>query len=337
MPRKPLAPPPYRTPFLDWDSKRLATIDGRQSFYKQGIAGKANGQGSQGSGGTLISHPWLIWLNDLILYVTDRGNLASIQSGVLADLPTGFGPDDANREFYYVTNYDHLLRWTGSAWSCIDYNVGVVSGHIFAPTTAGWILCDGDGVATTQCMLPDGSLSPPFLIPNCLGSYLKFGAYGGALPDEATAPSLTGIPGGTVTGGGSISGTAYMPDHEHTFFYEGSTDSNSSGHVHSFEAGVALVYSSAFVGVIEGGSVEVVVPEITGDTAGLTDDESSPHDHGISISGSTSGVVDGPIAIDVSGLSVTLDEIVFTGAIGTLEVEDDGEPRHNTLLPYLRL
>ncbi len=333
MARKPLSPPPYRTPFLDWDSKRLSFIDGRQSFYKGGQV-NSSGSSNQGSGGTLISHPWLIWLNELINFITNTSDFVAFSSGTQAEIPTNLGPDDADKRFFYVSDYDHLLRWTGTDWLAVDYDAGVVEAHISTPTTAGRILCDG--VGTTQLMLPDGTLSPAFPVPNLIGSYMKMGAaYSGPTPTAAVAPTLTGVPGGTVSdSGGSITGTATAANHDHDVSISSTTGIENSSHEHTVDIILALVYFTSFASASEG-DLEVVVPSITGTADGTTGFEDQTHDHNFSVVGTTEE--SGALAVDVSGLSVTLGALTYHGAIGTLAISSDGEPQHNVLKPYLRL
>jgi len=75
MPNRTAPPPPYRTPFLDWDDAALAALDARQSFYKTGKQQGVEGGGKKGTGGTLVSYPWLKWFNDLLNFITGRGTI----------------------------------------------------------------------------------------------------------------------------------------------------------------------------------------------------------------------------------------------------------------------
>lgn len=82
MPNRSAPPPPFRTPFLDWDNTALDELNSRQSLYDKGgqAAGRgtSTGGGKKGSGGTLVSWPWLKWFNDLTSFIISRGTVFEI-------------------------------------------------------------------------------------------------------------------------------------------------------------------------------------------------------------------------------------------------------------------
>lgn len=276
--------------------------------------------------------PWAKYFSllDADIKALINGNSVFV-SGTLSpdERPAGLGPSDTNQVLFYSTDKDHLLRWTGTAWQCIDYSAGTIAFKIVAPTSNGWVLCNG--VGTASMMLPDGSLSV-VTVPDMVGSYPKGGtSYSGATPTAANAPGLTGTPGGTVTPF-TPAGTVSSVTISGTISGTPSTSANDTGHVHD-EGSLtgAAVYSTVAVMADEAGTIVVQDP-ITVNVTGNTGDESNTHSHTVNGSGFT-----------FTGNNVTptftgaLASPGFTGSIGTLAVDATAQPKHTTLLPYLRL
>jgi hypothetical protein len=108
-----------------------------------------------------------------------------------ANRPTDLGANDAGF-LWYVSDYAHLLRWTGTGWEFVDEMGGWVAWRVVAPDGNGWQLCDGS--ATHYLHVSAGAVSEVAHTPLTLtgGYYPKFGAaYGGAL-NASTTPTAAG-------------------------------------------------------------------------------------------------------------------------------------------------
>lgn len=100
-----------------------------------------------------------------------------------ANAPTSLGASDAGLLFY-CTDYNHVLRWTGSVWS---FAPGDPGNHFFAvrpgpPQELGWV--EATGAATDYLTVGGATLSvTAFTPPNVsAGYYLKTAAaYTGTL------------------------------------------------------------------------------------------------------------------------------------------------------------
>lgn len=125
--------------------------------------------------------------------------IVGVHDDVLASIPTDLSTNDAGFLFE-VTNYDHILQWTGSAWTWGPGEVG--SGYYIlyeaAPNSVGassWQICDGSTVArlnadgtTTNVTVPDVSTAV----------YLKAGTVSAAV--AASSGLTTSVSGGTPAG-----------------------------------------------------------------------------------------------------------------------------------------
>lgn len=117
------------------------------------------------------------------------GQSAATQSALPADL----GSDDAGF-LCAVTDYAHLLQWSGTGWGWApgDSGSGDMVFKEFDPSpTTGWQLYDGTtGVTALQS---DGTLTAPFTIPNLVSvaAYLKAGSPNSG-PNAAIAPTFAG-------------------------------------------------------------------------------------------------------------------------------------------------
>ena len=135
--------------------------------------------------------------------VTGFRFLTSTQSG-LSGIAAGLGVLDANQVLVWVSDYDHILRWTGSAWSMIGDRAAYIRGFLADPNpTTGWHLCDGSVVSYLNS---DGSLTTGYTLPNLVGggdaAFLLFGATASVTLNPAVAPTLamnSYTPAGTVS------------------------------------------------------------------------------------------------------------------------------------------
>jgi len=181
MPIGPLNPPPMREKFIG---------DLRGSDQNTGI-----------------SRAWYLWLKNtfetiLALVTSVSGstiiNATQAELGGLAAILT---LDDAG-QLVYVTDYNHLLRWTGTGFALGPGENG--SGYISAfhddpsPTT-GWKLCDG---TATSKLNSDGTTSAITVPDYTTSSYLKLAtvlAAGPAAASGASGSTSGGTPAGTVS------------------------------------------------------------------------------------------------------------------------------------------
>jgi hypothetical protein len=135
---------------------------------------------------------------------TDRGVVYQVQtvrsaqvwvyvSGVMratfANRPTDLGAQDEGFQ-WSVTDYGHLLRWTGTGWEFEDDHGGYIAGRAVAPDGNGWQLCDGS--STNYLHVTGGAVSEvSYTTPNLNGTpaYLKWAnAYTGTIV-AANAPT----------------------------------------------------------------------------------------------------------------------------------------------------
>lgn len=115
----------------------------------------------------------------------------------LAALAGTLGPANAGL-LVWVTDYNHVLEWTGSGyqWGPGDNGSAYFQGFAVAPVATGWHACDGSFV---HYLKPDGSLGGAVL-PNTAGSaaYMKFGAAYNSTIQVADAPVFAGTPAGVA-------------------------------------------------------------------------------------------------------------------------------------------
>jgi hypothetical protein len=126
--------------------------------------------------------------------------LGGTWQGVHASLPTDLGSGDAGF-LANVSDYGHLLEWSGAAWRWGPGESGsdFISGFLTRPTGNGWHLCDG---STVERLNSDGSLTAIMLPNYALSTYLKLGTIASAGPNVAsgtTAAVTAGTPAGTVS------------------------------------------------------------------------------------------------------------------------------------------
>src|SRR3990167_9189177 len=108
-----------------------------------------------------------------------------IYTATLANIPTGLGTAD-NHFLFEVSDYDHILEWTGAAWTWGPGEVGSGYYQLFeaAPNSIGasaWQICDGTAVDRLNA---DGTVTN-ITTPNLgTAAYLK-----GGTSSAAVAPS----------------------------------------------------------------------------------------------------------------------------------------------------
>lgn len=125
---------------------------------------------------------------------------AKIYKATFAMQPTpNLGVQDAGF-LWYVSDYNHLLRWTQSGWEFVDEMGGYIVGRVVVPDGNGWKLCDGS--ATHYLHIAAGIVSEvAYTTPNLNSNpaYLKWAStYTGSIV-AATAPSLGSASRGTAT------------------------------------------------------------------------------------------------------------------------------------------
>ena len=111
----------------------------------------------------------------------------------LAALAATLGASNAGL-LVWVTDYNHVLEWTGSAyqWGPGENGSAFFQGFAVAPTGNGWHACDGSFV---NYLKSDGTLGGSTL-PDTAGSaaYMKFGSAYNSTIQVADAPVFTGSP-----------------------------------------------------------------------------------------------------------------------------------------------
>lgn len=120
------------------------------------------------------------------------------KQGTAINVPTGLGVADIGTVFY-VTDYGHIVIWTGMAWEFApgDVGNGFFRDYAIAPQEVGWYLCNG---GTTTYLVVGTTLSTmSFTTPNLTGSP--------AYRKAAAAYTGTINAGSGSTGAGSMTGT----------------------------------------------------------------------------------------------------------------------------------
>lgn len=130
--------------------------------------------------------------------LTTVATIPGVNNKTVATQPS-LGLGDAGY-LMWLTDYKHLLRWTGAAWEFFgDSSNAFFADFIIAPQTGLWQLCDGTVV--NYLTLGATLTETPFTTPNLVGTpaYRKAAAaYTGAIAAKVT-PSATGT-GSTGTG-----------------------------------------------------------------------------------------------------------------------------------------
>jgi hypothetical protein len=97
--------------------------------------------------------------------------LGGLYSAFQAALPTDLGTADANF-LMNVTDFGHLLRWTGTGWvwGPGDAGSGYMVQFVTAPDITGWQACDGS--ANVLTLQSDGIIEG-VTVPNNPGFYYR--------------------------------------------------------------------------------------------------------------------------------------------------------------------
>lgn len=161
----------------------------------------------------------------------------SVLQANLSTFASSLGTADTGT-LVYVSDYGHILQWTGSAWQRgPGDNEHSDSFHFFAsaPTDPGWHICDG---STQNYLQYTGTLGSRTL-PSA-GAYPKAGNSYAPTPVTPTVPTISGVTGNSTIGitiqndsdGGVAAGTgsslAALNPHTHPY-----TD---PGHHHTLTA-----------------------------------------------------------------------------------------------------
>lgn len=148
---------------------------------------------------------WAAWFNSLFARVLLSPPFLSSLQADLSGLAASLTGADAGL-LVNVTDYSHVLQWTGSAW---QWGPGDIGSGMFAlfeidPGT-GWHLYDG--TANVPYLKSDGTLGavtlPDLVSAANKAAYAKAGTPNGG-PNAATAPGITGT---TATGTAAIAGS----------------------------------------------------------------------------------------------------------------------------------
>lgn len=189
----------------------------------------------------------------------------------LAALAAGLTADDRNL-LAGVTDFNHVLRWTGSAWGFAPGDSGSAYLTLFEvdPGT-GWHLYDG---ATVDYLLSDGTTASAVL-PNLAGTaaFLEAGGTNSG-PTAAVAPGISGSTGSTAVTvtGTSASGTANIAP------VSGNTN-NDGGTPQTLLYTAGLV--SATVPAEPHTHGFIVAPTDSGHTHGVGSYAGAAHTHGV--------------------------------------------------------
>ena len=186
------------TPLTDRNGKTVAAVD--QAVVYWNIQGSDSGVLYQYTNTGGIATNWN--------YIS--GMVARTQSQ-LAALAALLGPADTGL-LVDVTDYAHILKWTGSAWTYADPTdpAGRIEMFLVDPSpVTGWQLCDGtaavkylkaDGTTGTQTM-------PDLVSVAANAAYAKLGSPATGNPVAAVAPNFTGTAQTFTTSPAQATGT----------------------------------------------------------------------------------------------------------------------------------
>ncbi len=176
-----LGPPPLQTPITANSPDEFAV-----PFQQRGLA----------SGNVNIA--WAAWFNEIGQRLASAEIILSSTQANLATLAASLTTADTGT-LVNVTDYGHLLMWTGSAWSWApgEQGSGMLVLFEIDPTGVGWHLYDG---ATVNYLKADGTTGSVTL-PNLAGTaaYPKAGSPNSG-PNAAVAPTLSGNTASATTG-----------------------------------------------------------------------------------------------------------------------------------------
>lgn len=127
-----------------------------------------------------------------------------------AGQPMGLSQSDEGL-LWVVSDYQHVLAWTGTGWEFADAPGGYIAGCAFAPAGTGWKLCDGSKTTYLALTAAGVAQQTTFTTPALTTSaaYLKWASsYAGSVI-AATAP-------GTTKSGATSTGSAFVASVDNT-------------------------------------------------------------------------------------------------------------------------
>lgn len=206
-----LQAPNLRNPF--WKGVDQSTVKWFQSLFSRISSQTANFENTRAN--RVANFPATNYPSGSVFFETDTGLLyvdtgsnwvyaSGIQAVLQKSIPTGLGANDAGL-LVDVTDFGHILRWTGSAfnWGPGDPGSGMVLGFLSNPGL-GWHLCDG----STVSVLNSGGTTSKVALPNyATASYLKFGTAASAGPNAASG-ATTSVSAGTPSGSSTFTGAS---------------------------------------------------------------------------------------------------------------------------------
>lgn len=140
-----------------------------------------------------------------------KGKILGQLTGTLAEAQTLTPTTSDDGMLVFITDFGHLVRWTGTAWAFApgESGSGYFQDFAITPQASGWVLCNGS--VTTYLVVGGAALSETsFTTPNLTGTpaYRKsIAAYTGVI-NAKQAPAATGTgTTGTGTTGTDITGT----------------------------------------------------------------------------------------------------------------------------------
>ena len=186
---------PNTSPLLDENNNKVAAVDGAVVTWN--IGGSDVGVIYQYSASAGV---WTYFSGQVARTQTNLAALAAL----LAAADTGLLVD--------VTDFAHILKWTGTAWVYADPTdpAGRVEAFLVDPSpTTGWHLCDG--TASVPYLKSDGTTGtqtlPDLTSAANKAAYTKLGSPASATPNAAVAPNFTGTPQTFTTQAAQATGT----------------------------------------------------------------------------------------------------------------------------------
>jgi hypothetical protein len=201
-----------------------------------------------------ITLSWTKWFQTISTQLISQ--LEAIAASAIADFTQANLPTNltVNQKGYLisVSDYAHILRWTGSAWTWGpgDPGSGYIAPFLSAPTQLGWHLCDGSMVKRLNA---DGTLTSVVLPNYTTAAYLKLGTIL-AMGPNAPSGLTNAVSGGTPSGTNSIpnfTGTPATTSVESAdtanVAVTGATSVAAAGHTHTITP-AGTVSAPAFTG-----------------------------------------------------------------------------------------
>ena len=145
--------------------------------------------------------PWLTWFQSIynvVLGLVAAANQQNIASYTQANLPTNLTVANAG-QLVLVSNYNHVLEWTGTGWTWGpgEDGSGYIEPFLMAPTNpTGWHACDGSSVSYLKS---NGTLGTVTLPNYGSPAYLKFASTASAGPNAGSGETEA-VSAGTPTG-----------------------------------------------------------------------------------------------------------------------------------------